>query len=332
MSGVAGPPPAPRWRPWLAWLVLAALLAAGAHAIDWRPALAAAARADPLWLAAAVAVNAAILIASTLQWWVLVPLGAPLPLRKVFELVALSNSVANAGPMLAGQAAAVHLFAGRGRLGHARALSMTVLEQLAEGMAKLALLAAAASVLPTIRGSAVAAAGLLAVPALAVGLAAATRRSDAVERWAARATGAIAAPARFLAEAVDSLDALRRPRRFAAAAVLGMLKKAIEGLAIAAAAAALGVALPPWAVLASLAAVNLSQLVALTPGNLGPYEAGAFLVYRAAGVAPEAALALAVVQHAAYLLPLTATGWCLEGARLALRGSDADRVDGASPS
>jgi uncharacterized protein (TIRG00374 family) len=308
-----------RWGRWLGWALLLVLLAALARTVEWRPALAATLRADPLWILAALALNWLLLPCATLQWRLLLPDDSRLAARDLFGIVALTSSVANGAPMLAGQAAGVHLLATRGRLGHARALSITVLEQLTEGMAKLALLAVAAVVVPRF----VPAAGiavLLAVPVLTVALTLAAHRRVWIDRLAARRRGMAARAVRFLALALAHLDALRHPERFGGAVAVGVLKKAVEGLAVAAVAAALAVPLPAWAVVAAVAAVNLSQLVAVTPANLGPYEAGAFLVFRAAGVAPDTALALALVQHAVYLVPLAGTGWILESARL-LKGA-----------
>jgi Mg2+-importing ATPase len=307
-----------RWARWLGWAVLLALVIGAARAVEWRPALAATLRADPLWLLAALGLNALLLPCATVQWRLLLPDDARLATRELFGIVALTSSVANGAPMLAGQAAGVHLLATRGRLGHARAVAVTVLEQLTEGMAKLALLAVAAIVVPVFE-PALGVAVLIAVPALTAALTLAAHRRAWMDRLAARARGAAAKAVGFLALALAHLDALRRPRRFAGAVAVGAVKKAVEGLAIAAVAAALAVPLPAWAVVAAVAAVNLSQLVAVTPANLGPYEGGAFFVYRAAGVAPDAALALALVQHAVYLVPLAGIGWILESARLLKR-------------
>ena len=58
-----------------------------------------------------------------------------------------------------------------------------------------------------------------------------------------------------------------------------------------------------------LTAVSLSTMVSAAPANLGVYEGSAFLAYRALGVTPETALALGVVQHVLYLIPMAGAGW-----------------------
>ena len=82
-----------------------------------------------------------------------------------------------------------------------------------------------------------------------------------------------------------------------------------EALAILGVQKSFGVDLPIWGALLILAALNLTTLVPLTPGNLGVYEATAFFIYRYLGIGPEQALALALVQHLCFLLPLAGTGY-----------------------
>ena len=62
----------------------------------------------------------------------------------MFGLVAVTSSVSNGGPPLAGHAAGARLLATRGELGNAAGVSVTILDQLAEGMTKLVVVAAAA--------------------------------------------------------------------------------------------------------------------------------------------------------------------------------------------
>ena len=315
-------------RRWAGWLLLAIVLVVVARGVDWRGVLAAAAVGRPLWLLAAMAANASILALGAAQWLLFLPAGGRIPAAEMFHIVALTSSISNGGPVLAGHAAGIRLLATRGKLGHAVGLSVTILDQLAEGLAKLALIATAMLVVPAFDLRLVGAALLIAVPALAVAFTLLAHRRSLLDGLAARTTGGTARAAGFLARAVRQLDALRRPGRFGAGVLLALAQKAAEGLAIAAVAVALGVALPGWAVVAAVLAVSLSGVVAVTPGNVGGYEGSAFLVYQAAGVEPDSTLALALVQHAAYLIPLAGTGWLLESRRL-WRGVEAAPRDTA---
>jgi uncharacterized membrane protein YbhN (UPF0104 family) len=71
---------------------------------------------------------------------------------------------------------------------------------------------------------------------------------------------------------------------------------------------ALGIDAPPadWALI--LLSVNAAILLPSTPGQIGVLEAGAVVALTAAGVAPEPALAFALIYHAVHLVPSTVLG------------------------
>jgi uncharacterized membrane protein YbhN (UPF0104 family) len=101
-------------------------------------------------------------------------------------------------------------------------------------------------------------------------------------------------------------------------------QKVAEGLALWAVAVALGVPLTAGGVILVLAAVNLSTMISVTPANVGIYEASALVAYAIVGVDTATAMGLAVLQHAAYLIPLAGVGWLL----LAVTGVRLDQVTG----
>ena len=307
--------PGHRWRLWAGWAVLSALAVMMVRDFDWRGTVAATAGADPTGLILAVVANGTILVLATAQWLLFLPEGARVPGRTMFGIVAVTSAVSNGGPPLAGHAAGARLLATRGELGSAGGVSVTILDQLAEGMTKLVVIAAAALFVPGFRyGLAVAL--IVLIPALVAGFTLLAHRRERLEDLAAQHTGRAGSVLRFLAATAHHLGPLRRPGRFAVGVLFGVAQKIVEGLAIAAVALALGITLPAWAVLAAVLAVSLSTLVAVTPANLGSYEGSAFLVFRSAGLDADSALALAVIQHAAYLIPLAGTGWLWESARL----------------
>lgn len=315
----------------LGWGVLTVLVVVAARTVAWGDVAHAVAGAHPLWLAAAVAANGAILLLATGQWLLFLPGSARVSPRRMFSIVAITSTVSNGGPPLAGHATGIHLLATRGGLGHAGGVSLTLLDQVAEGLAKWALLAVAAAVVPGFTSRGLGVAVIVGVPALAAAALLLAHRGHHLERLEARVRGWGARVLRFVVQGVHHLEALRRPRRFLAGVGLALLQKVAEGAAIAAVAAALGLALPPWVVVAALVAVNLTTLVSVTPANLGLYEGAAFLVYRAGGLDAETAAALAVVQHALYLLPLAGTGWAiltLQAAGARRRPARSTEVDG----
>jgi lipoteichoic acid synthase len=305
-----------QWQWITGWLVLTALVVATARRVDAAGTLRVLSGADPRWLVLAVLANAAILLPATGQWLLFLSRESRIGVKRVFGILAVTASVSNGGPPAAGILTQIHLLATRGGVGHAAAVSLTILDQIAEGLAKLAIVALAAAIVPGFEYRALGLLIVLGVPVLAAVFAVLAHRGHAVDRWAQASRGWVGRALRFLARIIHHLEALRRPAPFALAVVLGLVKKALEAAGIAAAAAALGIALPFWVVVAVLVAVNISYLIAPTPAALGVYEGAAFLVLRSAGLGADQALALALVGHAAYLLPLASTGWILESLRL----------------
>lgn len=302
----------------LGWLVLTALVVLTARSVDAAGTLRAMGRADLRWVLLAVLANAAILPTATAQWLLFLSRKTRVGFGKMFGILALTAALSNGPPFPTALVAQLHLLAHRAGIGRAGAASLVLLDQIAEGLAKLAIVALAAAVVPGFRQRGIGLALALGVPAAAVGVLVLAHRRHAVERLAASAAGWRRRVLGFLASVGHHMDAVRRPAPFVLAVGLGLVKKALEGAGIAAAAAALGLPLPFWVVVAVLVAVNLSVVIAPTPAALGIWEGAAFLVLRSTGVEADLALAVALVAHAVYMLPLVTVGWALESLRLSV--------------
>ena len=305
-----------RWRWILVWVILVVLVALAARGLDWPGVLGALARARPGWLVAAVLANASILFFATAEWMLFVPGGARVSWGTMFSIVAVTSTISNSGPLLTGHAAGIHLLATRGGLGAAGGVSLTILDQIAEGLAKWTVLILAASIVPDFEYRAAGMTIILGAPALVIGFTVLARRRNFLDRLAGVARGWLGMVLRFVSQTVHRLDAIRQPGLFGLGVILALAKKAAEALAIAAIALALGVDLLPWHVVAALLAVNLGTMLSVTPANLGVYEGSLFLILRAAGVGADLALAVALLSHIAYLLPLAGTGLTVESLRL----------------
>lgn len=305
-----------RWRWIVGWAILAVLVAVAASGLDWPRVLSAASEAEAGWLAAAVLANASVLFLATAEWLLFVPAGASVSARTMFSIVAVTATVSNGAPLLAGHVTGVHLLATRGGLGPAGGVSVTILDQIAEGLAKWTLLVIAIALVPNFEYRTSGMTILLGAPALAFGFAVLAHRADFLDRLAREAGGRTRALFGFLSQTVHRLDAIRSPGLFGLGLALAIAKKAAEGLAIAAIALALGVDLLPWHVVGAVLAVSLSTAVSITPANLGVYEGSLVLVFRAAGVETGLALALALLSHVAFLLPIAGPGLVLESLRI----------------
>jgi uncharacterized membrane protein YbhN (UPF0104 family) len=272
--------------PLLAGLALVTVLALlSIRAVEWAGVAAIWKRIDALWLLAAVVASVGVVAMSTVEWKLLLPGGVHVGWRRLWRVNALTALAVGTTPFLAGHGAGVVMLAREPGVGYPAAVSVLALDQLAEGLAKLALIAMALAVIPGTEWM----------------------------REGARAV-ALAVGALLVALVVVGPRLLRIPRSvvggafpLAFAAVLAM--KGAEGLGVLAAQRSLGIDLPVVTLAVILSATALGTMLPLTPGQVGTYEASAFLAYRWLGVPAEQAMAIAIVQHACYLIGTAGTGY-----------------------
>lgn len=259
------------------------------------------------WIVGALLCYAAILPLWALQWQLLAPAPRP-PVRRMFGVVAMTSSVLNTAPMLAGEAAGVALLVTRAGLARASALSMLAMDQLLVGLAKMGVLGAAAATveLPLWmwRGMTGLAAG---VAVLLLGLAWLAWRGEHLHASRLRLLSVRLAHAASAASV--ALAPLRSPSRGGGALALALAKKLAEVLAILCVQRAFGLSLPFASGLLVLAALNLATLLPIVPAGVGLYEAAVVVAYRHLGVSAEIALGIAVVQHACYFAALGLPGY-----------------------
>ena len=105
------------------------------------------------------------------------------------------------------------------------------------------------------------------------------------------------------------METLRSAKHSAAALAFALGTKVAEGAGILAVQHAFGVQLSIGATSLVLAAVVLGSMVPVAPGNVGTYEAAAFLAYRHLGIEPGAATILAVAGHLCFLIPSIGVGY-----------------------
>ena len=288
----------------LGWVLLTAALFASAGRLPWRESASVVANAQLRWIALALLLNALILPLWAAEWVRLAPRRERAPFRTMFPVVAITSSTLNTIPLFAGEAAAVMLLVGRAGLSRAAALSVLVLDQLLVGIAKLAMIALAAILTPlpmSLRVGVVALTGAVVL-------------GSAVMYWLAGRASVGSERSRIssaLHDAATALDAVRDPSRRVAVLLLALGKKAVEVLAVVAVQQGFGTTLPWWSAIAVVAALGIGTMIPIAPANLGTYEATAFAVYRAAGLSPSDALALAVAQHLCALVPAVGIGYAI---------------------
>jgi uncharacterized membrane protein YbhN (UPF0104 family) len=285
-----------------AWLVATLLLVLCARSIDWTRATEVMSTARPGWIFAALVANATVLPLMAGFWLALRPTAeARVTFPRMFEIVSMAAAVMNTVPFGAGHASMVLLLIRRGETTQRGALSVLALDQLGEGIAKVAVFVLVLLLAPVpvwMRNGITMATIFVVVLALAM---------IAASRWA------------------NELKVLKSWLRSTTALACVVGTKVVEALAIVAVQRAFGVDVGMSGTLLVLAAVILGSMVPLTPGNVGTYETAVFVAYRYLGLAPEQALSLALVQHIAFIIPSVGVGYLYLSAQTLARSAIASR-------
>jgi uncharacterized protein (TIRG00374 family) len=265
------------------------------------------------WVALAIVANSLILASWSAMWWRIAPANERPRYGTMFGINAIASSLMNTVPFLGGHAAAVLLLIRRGKISRHGALSLLALDQLGEGMAKLAVFAVVAALAPIPQwmrvgiGSACIAVGALFV----VLLAAAHGHGFLRVADSQPITGGVARARTFVVEWASRLETLHSTRESALALAFAIGTKVAEGAGIFAAQQALGVRLSFGATALVLAAVILGSMLPVAPGNIGTYETGAFLAYEHLGIDPGLATILAVLSHLCFMIPSIGIGYAV---------------------
>jgi uncharacterized membrane protein YbhN (UPF0104 family) len=301
--------PAPhtrRWLWWLAWASATIALIIFARTLDLHAIVEPLKSAQPGWLVIAVLANLAVLPLLTEQWSRLLPATRPVRWRILWECVTLAVAGMNTLPFAGGHALGVGLLAKRAGVGVEGALSLMALEQLCEGVAKLALLLlalAGAPLPPSLQRTAwILGTSLLVGAIVVLGL---VRYSSATTGWRARWA--------------QHFEVARRPWTMLGALALGLMMKLMLLGAIYSVQRSLGIALPLSTLALVLFAVSFATMISVAPANLVVYEAAAFAAYRWLGVPAPEAMALALVQHACFLVAMIVPGYTLTAWRVLAR-------------
>jgi uncharacterized membrane protein YbhN (UPF0104 family) len=273
-----------------------------ARRLDWPHALALLAAAQPGWLAVALVANASILAFWTPFWRVLRPEGeAPVTYGRMFEIVSVASSLMNTVPFGGGHASSVLLLVRRGDMTSNGALTVIALDQLGEGVAKVIVFVLVAILLPL-------------PPWMRAGIIVASL-----------AVGALFTTGVLVSRMTSQLAVLRTWRRPTAALACTLMMKVAQAAAIVAVQHAFGVDVSVGGTALVVASIILGTMAPISPGNLGTYEASAFLAYRFLGVGPEQALSLAIMEHVCFMLPSVGIGYLFLSRHTLLRNAIASR-------
>jgi uncharacterized membrane protein YbhN (UPF0104 family) len=289
-----------RW-PWLVACAIATVcVVIFLRAFDLREIAADIRRADPVWMAVAVLANFAVLPLMTQQWRMLLPGGTRVRWRDMWERVTLSVACMNTVPFGGGHAIAVGLLSARKLMTVQGAVSLLALEQLCEGLSRLALIGvtlAGATLPPMLEKTAWGLAAIVIVGFGALLYLARQPTNAAATGWRARFG--------------HHLEVLRRPRVFVPAAALSLVIKACAILAVYAVQRSLGANVSLASTPLVLAVVLFTTGVAVAPGNVGVYEFAAIGAYHLLGISSHEAAPLGLLLHVCFIVPVIGTGYGL---------------------
>ncbi len=295
---------------WIAvWAALAAGLAYAASSLSWGEVLAVAQRADPLWLFAALLVNFANAPLWALCWRCLIDHASPVSLVRLTLVLAGVVAAIQAFSVLGGAATAFVLITGRLGLSRPAAASVLVLEGLTTGIVKVLLVGAALAIVPGASALRGIGAGLLGMMALGlVGLIVISRSGGLLDTFAARMDGRARIWMERLASWTSHLKPVRSPARLGGAVLFMLMRRVADGLAAWCVAIACGIPVGPEIIVLVIASIAVVTMVPVPAGNVGLYELAVVAAYQWVGVAPEVALAAALLQHAIALVAVLVPG------------------------
>jgi len=265
--------------------------------------------ASPAWVIASLACIAVDVALRALRWQTLLAPVARLPLRSVAASLLVGYLANNVLPARLGELVRSHHLGDRTGVSRASVLGTVVVERVVD-TGVLVAIASTAIVVLSVRGL-VASAVLLGLAATGIlvaglGLALVAHRLPFADRVIAAAERRPAV-VRAATSLRGGLAVAGRPRTMAGAIGWSVAAWLATIVAFAAAGQAIGVELT-WGQAALLAAgVSLVTAIPAGPGYVGTFELAAVEIARAVGVAPDPALALALLVHAA-ILAITSVG------------------------
>jgi uncharacterized membrane protein YbhN (UPF0104 family) len=301
-------------RSWqvVAWLGATALLVFFVSRVDRAALREAAAVVDWKWIVVAILANALILVSWSALWWTVAPKGERPTFGVMFEINAMASALMNTMPLLGGHAAAVVLMVKRASMSRAAALSVLALDQLGEGLAKVSIFLAVAIAAPIPDWMRVGVAAVsIGVAALLVGMVVLAHSHQHIRPVVEGPLTYITRMRVLAATWAQRMETLRSVRQSIVALLFAIGTKVAEGAALLAVQHAFGVHLSVGSTALVLAAVILGSIIPIAPGNVGTYEAGAFVAYRHLGIDPAMATILAIASHACFMIPSVGIGYLL---------------------
>lgn len=305
-------------------MVTVLLLAWALRGVDPHAVLEQIARADPRWLAAAIALATATFPLRAVRWRVILRAadGGPLPWSPLWHATAVGFMANNLLPARAGEVARAYLARRQLPVRFTTALASIGVERVFDGLFLVGLMALAIAAPSFPRHAAVRGVSLAGVATWAAVLFGAmllvallvVRRPAWWVALCARAFHALlpAGLAARLTQLADGMVAglavLGSPARFLQVALWSLVLWLVNALSFAACFRAFSLAVPPEAALLLQGAIGFGVAIPSSPGFFGPFEAVTRVMLAIYGVGAEQAVSYAVAYHIGGFVPITLLG------------------------
>lgn len=280
--------------------------------------------ADPLVLAAVVALATLTFPLRTMRWRVILRSvdGRPLPWLPLWHATAIGFMANNLLPARAGEVARAFVAKRGTGVRFTTAVASIGVERVFDGLmlvvlmtvalvassfprdarvggTSLATLATGAAIVFTV--ALLAALALVHWPAPTIGVLRRVLQRVLPERLAGRAVS-------WIEGLVAGLTVLKSPRRFGVVVLWSLLLWLVNAASFALCYRAFALPLPPESALLLQGVIGFGVAIPSSPGFFGPFEAATRVTLALYGVSPELAVSYAVAYHVATFVPITALG------------------------
>jgi uncharacterized membrane protein YbhN (UPF0104 family) len=282
--------------------------------LNWGAVIDALKTADWRYVAATAVLNLFHIGCKSERWRIMLRRFAVVPSLKLYHYLLVSFAASIVLPARAGEALRPLVLKQRHGVPVSASIGVIAVEKLFELLGLLAIAAPLPFVLP-LPTWARTSIGVLA----GAGIGATIVAMVLARRYATHAH-AITPTASLLERFGTGLECVRRPVDFAICLFWSLASHVIDMFELWFILCAVGLHVSPWTAAFALFTLNIAIAVPSTPGQVGALEGGAVLGLQAVGVAPEQALACAILYHATQVVPILVLGLSGIGLLRGLRG------------
>ncbi len=263
------------------------------------------------WLLMAFLIPLLIPYLFAIQWRLFISDIRVVSVTCLFEIVSIWLMTINIVPFFGGHATAFFLLNKKGKISKIESLSVLTLDQISEGFSRLAVFAVVglSVALPFWIKKGVQGVVFLVLIFYIILLVFAFHYRKLKKVELDETKGIMNKWMYHFSQWAHSLHVLRSLRKTLLAFLISLGIKGVDVLAILLVQHAFALSLPLWTPFLLIAALSLTTMLPIAPGQLGIFEATVFFVYQYLGIEGNLALILAVFHHIVHVIPFIILGY-----------------------